>query len=161
MAQFYFLSILLNIIAGLILVYGNALSKNAGSDSDGLSEVADGFGAEGEVAGHAAPSPVTFASLDNKIFRLVVGVLSVFVGLMKLLSVFRNDIPIVGDLFPALAGMVAGASLLFDYYSSQAVGAADLPAPLQVVLVDSKKYLGIACIVVAVLHFVFPQVVLL
>ena len=91
MAQFYFLSVLLNILAGLILIFGRNLAEPLaeGDDDDGESAITIGS-----------------FSLDNSGFRLVVGILCVFVALMKILSVFKGDVPVVGDLLPVLAGLI-------------------------------------------------------
>lgn len=159
MAQFYFLSVLLNILAGLILVYGKkAGSVQTESSADGSDEAAG----EKEVSDERCDSlSRALGNMDTKNVRLVVGVLSVFVGIMKLLSVFRNDVPVVGDLFPALAGLAGGASLLLDHYISSSTVELELPGIVRVILIDSARYIGIACLVAALLHFVFPQAILL
>ena len=177
MAQFYFLSILFNIITGLILVYGKNIASATkdvsvaeGADDDVLggdlpdddaevqSESSEGKDDGNSKVGNAFRK---FSSIDSRSFRLVVGVLSVFVGIMKLLSVFRNDVPVVGDLFPALAGLCGGASLLLDYYSDSSSLELNLPSFVETIFVDSKKYIGIACLISGLLHFVFPQVLFL
>ncbi len=181
MAQFYFLSVLLNILTGLILVYGKKLSESkaeendvpadveivsSSSEEDLLSEDIPSDSGEGEEE-NSKKSTVqekvseAFSSFDGRSFRLVVGVLCAFVGIMKLLSVFRNDVPVVGDLFPALAGLCGGASLLLDYYSDSSSLELNLPSFVETIFVDSKKYIGIACLISGLLHFVFPQVLFL
>lgn len=84
MAQFYFLSILLNIIAGLILVYG----VNLADREDSLSEIEDD--------GSSFKKSINDFGINSASFRLIVGVLCVFTAIMKILSVFRNDIPVGG-----------------------------------------------------------------
>lgn len=59
MLQFYFLSILLNLLIGITLVYG---------DNEKIS------------------------ILDDKTFHLVVGILAVFVGVIKFLSAVKGEI---------------------------------------------------------------------
>lgn len=144
MAQFYFLSVLLNIIAGLVLVYGFDLTKKNNTEKQ--------------------PSASFFGNLtcfENRTFRLVVGVLSMLVGLMKILSVFRNDVPVIGDLVPALAGLTGGASLLLEYYLSATTEEVRIPEGVTRVLIGGRKYIGVFCLVAGLLHFIFPQVVLL
>ena len=179
MAQFYFLSILMNLLTGLILVYGE---KRAGEDSGTGLSVADSGGAfddfgdpfadDGEAPAPAADSfgDTDAASqlagqeagiLNSPVFRLVIGILGVFVGIMKLLSVFRNDVPVVGDLLPAIAGCAGGAALLIEYFISSTTQALSLPPLVETVFVDSRKYVGVLCLVAAVLHFIFPQVLFL
>ena len=145
MAQFYFLSVLLNILAGLILIFGRNLTEVASSteDEDGESAILIGS-----------------FSLDNSGFRLVVGILCVFVALMKILSVFKGDVPVVGDLLPVLAGLVSGASILLEYYVASSEDEPLSQTPIAK-LIDWRKYIGIGCVAVAILHFVFPQIIFL
>lgn len=148
MAQFYFLSILMNILAGLILIFGVNLA--AEKTGDFLDEEDD------------TDSPVkkTFGELglDSPSFRMVVGILCVFVAIMKLLSVFRNDVPFIGDSFPALAGFLGGASILLEYYVSSSEDEISVSESIQKVFIDSRKIIGYVCFAAALLHFIFPQV---
>lgn len=170
MAQFYFLSIMLNIFAGLILVYGIDLTKK---NDDTTLKVTDNTNPNteetssednaGEEKKQNENKSVfsTSETFSNRNFRLVTGVLSVLVAIMKLLSVFRNDVPVLGDLLPAVAGFLGGASLLIEYYLVTSNMKPDLPAKIEGLLIDGRKYIGILCIAAAVLHFIFPQVLFL
>lgn len=149
MAQFYFLSILLNIIAGLILVYG----VNLADREDSPDEIEDD--------GSSFKKSINDFGINSASFRLIVGVLCVFTAIMKILSVFRNDIPVVGDLVPALAGFLAAASILLEYFVSSASEDGVVSDQAQKFFIDSRKYIGYFCFVAAVLHFIFPQVILL
>ena len=144
MAQFYFLSVLLNILAGLILIFGRNLAAPL---------------AEGEDDSESAIAIGSF-TLDNSGFRLIVGILCIFVALMKILSVFKGDVPVVGDLLPVLAGLVSGASILFEYYVASSEDEPLSESPVAKLL-EWRKYIGIGCIAVAILHFVFPQIIFL
>ena len=198
MAQFYFLSVLFNIIAGLILIYGKDLTKKNSTDlilsdnennSDDENIFTDENSSENSSPKDFADfsqeenfssneddkkleksknqkkksneSSKNFDFLNNSTFRLICGVLCVFVGIMKFLSVFRNDVPVIGDLIPAVAGLSAGASLLLEYYISHATTKNELPSWANKFFIESRKYLGIFCLLAGLLHFVFPQVVLL
>ncbi len=194
MAQFYFLSVLFNIIAGLILIYGKDLTKKNATDlilSDDknnadendsdendfnendsadfsqeeiFSDDEDAEKSEEKTKNQKKKFSETSKTLDflnNSTFRLICGVLCVFVGIMKFLSVFRNDVPVIGDLIPALAGLVGGASLLLEYYISHATTKNELPSWVNKFFIESRKYIGIFCLLAGLLHFVFPQVVLL
>lgn len=147
MAQFYFLSVLLNILAGLILVYG----KNLAQQEDFSGETED------------AVSGRTLGILDfnSPVFRLVVGILCIFVAVMKILSVFRNDVPVIGDLFPVIAGFASGISILLEYYEASSSESSSVPQAAVRLFIGSRKAIGIACIAAGILHFVFPQIVLL
>ncbi len=169
MAQFYFLSILMNILAGLILMFRKneqsetpEFSLDSGADdfSDFESDFSD-FSENPPAQEEQKLESTNFGIFNNAVFRLVVGVLSIFVGIMKLLSVFRNDVPVVGDLIPSLAGVCGGIALLLDYFISNASETLSFPPIIEKVFVDSKKYIGIICIVAGILHFIFPQVLFL
>jgi hypothetical protein len=135
MLQFYFLSVVLNALAGYVLLKG---------DED---------------------SPIVFKSgfsLKNETFRLVLGIASALVGLMKLLSVVEGDVPVIGDLFPSLAGFLAGFVLIFEYYRGRAsVEITDRVEKVDRLLIANKKVIGVAAIAASVLHFLFPRVLLL
>ena len=149
MAQFYFLSVLLNIIIGLVLVYGTDLTKQAsGSKTKAVSTKKNSV-----FSG--------IACLESKTFRLVLGVLAVLVGIMVILSPFRNDVPVIGDLLPAIAGFASGASLLLEYYLSSATEETNIPEKVKTILIDGRKYIGVGCLVAGLLHFIFPQVPIL
>jgi hypothetical protein len=150
MAQFYFLSVLLNVLAGLILVYGKNLSSAAGFSDDDL-----------DFDDESAKNSSGNLDFDSPIFRLIVGVLCIFVAVMKILSVFRNDVPVVGDLLPVLAGFASGISILLEYYLSTSSEKENFPENLKRIFIDSRRYIGIAAIAVGILHFIFPQIVLL
>jgi len=135
MLQFYLLSVVMNALAGYILITG---------DEGGVLEFKSGF------------------SLKDEVFRLVVGILSVLIGLLKLLSVTEGDVPVVGDLFPALTGFLSGFILIFEYYRSHTtLEVPERAEKFDRLLVANKKIIGIAAIIAAVLHFLFPKVLLL
>lgn len=152
MAQFYFLSILMNILAGLILVFGiNLVSERVDDDFDE------------DISESDKKVKKTFGDLglDSPVFRMVTGILCVFVALMKILSVFRNDVPVIGDLIPAFAGFAGGASILLEYYVYTSDQEISVNENVQKVFIDSRKIIGYICFAAAVMHFVFPQVLFL
>jgi len=135
MLQFYFLSIALNVLAGYILISG---------DENGVLEFKGSF------------------SLKDETFKFVVGILSVVTGLLKILSPIEGDIPVVGDLIPAITGLVCGFILIFEYYRNRSsLDASEHTEKVDRILVSNKKIIGVAALIVAVLHFLFPKVLLL
>ena len=135
MLQFYFLSVALNALAGYILLSG---------DEGGVLKFKSGF------------------SLKDETFRFIVGILAVIVGFMKILSVTKGDVPVIGDLVPALAGFLSGFILIFEYYRGRSPQEApEYPGKINRLLVANKKIIGVAALVAAVLHFLFPEVLLL
>ena len=135
MLQFYFLSIVLNALGGYLLFFG---------DSNEVPEFKGRF------------------SLKDETFRFVVGILAVLVGFLKLLSAIEGDVPIIGDLVPALAGFLSGFILIFEYYRNRAtVESSENTQKIDRILVSNKKIIGVIALAAAALHFVFPRVLLL
>jgi hypothetical protein len=134
--QLWFLSVLLNVFAGLVLIFSPR------TDDGEMMDVS---------IESAAP-----AFFQHTTFRLVLGILCALIGIIKLFITLPG-IPIIGDLLPALAGIVGGGSLLVDYYKNSSSLAVEFPAMVRKICIDDRKYAGIVCIIVAVLHFVFPK----
>lgn len=137
MLQFYFLSILLNAVTGLVLLFANQSQREEGG-SRMFPEVA-----------------------YDETFRLVLGILTGIVGFFKLLTVVRGDVPVLGDLFPAVAGMAAGFMLLYESYRSRSSVTEGTMPPVIMRFIASKRYVGIITIVSAAAHFLFPTVLFL
>ncbi|MDR3249016.1 MAG: hypothetical protein LBT39_09555 [Treponema sp.] len=136
MIQFYFLSILLNAATGFVL-----------------------FTNSGEGGGSTIEAEIRF-SLHNETFRLILGILTAVTGLIKLLSPMQGDIPVIGDFIPAVAGLVSGFILLFDYYHGRSFFEEGDGKVTQIITVN-RKWIGFAAMVVAGLHFLLPQALLL
>jgi hypothetical protein len=132
MMQFYFLSIFFNALTGYVLVMGNR------QEEAGL-----GF------------------SINNETFRLVLGILTMATGLLKLLSAVQGDIPVVGDLLPALVGLAAGSILIFGFYRERSSVKSEAIEKIEGFLTKNEKIIGFAALGAAVLHFMFPSVLLL
>lgn len=135
MIQIYFLSIFLNVLAGYTLVFEN--------EKDAL-EIRPGL------------------SFKDETVRLILGILSMVTGVLKLLSPVEGDLPILGDLIPAAAGFAAGFILVFEYYRNRAtITESEGKVPLSALLIRNKKIIGYIAMAAAVLHFLFPKVLLL
>lgn len=89
--------------------------------------------------------------------RLVLGILAAITGLFKLLSVVQGDVPVIGDLIPALCGFAAGFVLIFEYYRQTAPAEADSHVLLNLFLDQNKRRIGFLALGSAGLHFLFPQ----
>ena len=135
MLQFYFLSIAANLLAGLALA--------------------------AEYLGGRFPGFAPFRDLlSRRTYRVALGVLAAVVGFLKLLiRSSAADVPVVGDLIPALAGLAMGASLVLHVVREKA----DLPAGsrLEKAALAYRVPLGIVGIVAGVLHFLVPGALLL
>jgi hypothetical protein len=138
MIQFYLLSIVLNGLIGFLLVFGDVIEGN--STANGFKLFLSSWG-----------------------LRLFLGILAAITGIMKLLSPVLNGMPILGDIFPALAGLTAGFILIFGFYrensaKSETEGTLDRIGDA---FLQYKKVLGVVLIIIAVLHFLFPTALLL
>ncbi|MCR4712933.1 MAG: hypothetical protein K5751_00975 [Treponemataceae bacterium] len=127
--QFYFLSVFFNMLVGLSLTFS-------------------GF---------------KFAELfpgKEKIVKMVIGIAAVFVGVMKFAFVVQPDYVVVGDLLPAVVGIAGGICYIIECMNSNP----DEPTKPKIqmkpffenLFIKGKKYIGIVCIVTAVIHFIFP-----
>ncbi len=160
MVQFYTLSVIVNLLAGLLM---SANEKEGKTTLLGkIKEIFEGKGA-----------------------KFSLGILSLIVGLFKILTPTAGDVAVVGDLLPAIAGLCLGVVLLLDFFkasSEMTAGAentstkvektpakADKPPAkegdspvltgnLVSYILANRKYTGIAGIVVSILHFLMPGV---
>lgn len=135
MIQFYFLSIVLNFLAGY------AVSMDSESSTGSLEGIRELF--------------------RDETLRLVLGILAMSVGFFKLLTVVRGDVPVVGDLIPAVAGLSSGFTLAFEFYRSRSTIHSDTSERLESIFLKNRKWLGIAAIVSSAAHFLFPTVLFL
>ncbi len=188
MLQFYFLSIILNFFTGMVLLYANdnIPSRYTKIEKKEIVEVELSESTTEENVSEKTtkeePSPVkktktklkkqpgkhnsvqTFFLLNKFIndrsFRLLLGVLTFFTGIMKLLSTSGKSLPVIGDLFPAIAGLFGGFAVLLEYYFMSTTTDAELPDWIVLIFIKNKRLIGMLCIAVAVLHFVFPTIIL-
>ncbi|MDR3170243.1 MAG: hypothetical protein LBU17_01300 [Treponema sp.] len=97
----------------------------------------------------------------NDTNRLVIGVLTMVTGLLKLLSAVEGDVPVLGDMFPASAGLAAGFMLIFEYYRKKSTMDSETARKIEGFLNFNKKWIGFLVLGSAALHFLFPQALLL
>lgn len=135
MEQLYFLSILCNGLGGYILFFG----------SDDRAE-------------RNLP-----AFLNNSTFYLALGVLSAVTGFLKFLSPsVGGGVPILGDLVPAVLGVISGFILIFGVSRGNKPADSDLitetsPDVLATRLLKFRKPLGLGLLASALIHFLFPR----
>jgi hypothetical protein len=109
-------------------------------------------------------SAKTLSFTGNPTFNLVLGILSAVTGILKLLSPTVDRIPILGDLVPAISGIAAGLVLIFGIYRQSTPSASTSTNSLDSLaetLLSFRKPLGLGLLVVALLHFLFPQALFL
>jgi TctA family transporter len=132
MMQLYFLSITTNLLAGTALC------------AEYFARRLRWFAPLGQLAG-------------GRGFRVVVGALAAAVGFLKLLvRSAPNDVPVVGDLLPALAGLAMGASLLVQVLREKADLPAEAISGVEKAALAYRVPLGLAGLAVALLHFLLP-----
>jgi hypothetical protein len=146
MLQLYFLSIVINGLAGFLFVFGDFGGNESAEGDKKFSFFGDGF-------------------------RLVVGILASVIGILKLFAPSRKlldlvgetpeklprSIPILGDLLPALAGLAAGFILIYGFYRkhSAIVDAEEKINSFGDTFLQYKKAVGIVILIIALLHFFF------
>ena len=137
MYQFYFLSILTNILAGITLAFDRM---------------------DGRLRLHKVFNPDLFRHAG---FRLGLGVITFVTGFLKLLSVTPGTPPVVGDLFPAVMGLLLGFALSFQYYQERTEVQSSTVVSLDKVFGRHGANLGIVGVVAGVLHFFLNRVLFL
>jgi hypothetical protein len=136
MIQFYFLSIVLNALSGYVLAFSTDI---------------DDIDVESKVR----------IPIHKETFRLILGVVTILTGLLKILSAVQGDVPVIGDLIPALVGFLTGFILIFEYYRSRSAIDPEHTEKIEQLLINNKKWIGFIAIASAILHFLFPTVLLL
>lgn len=163
MVQFYLLSVVFNIISALILIYGKNLAAGSVKSNKNLSEdILSDLDEKGEddLTDCENDKESSFIpGLDNVTLRLVLGILTVFVALIKLLSAYKG-IPVLGDFLPALVGFFAGSSMLIEYYLMNCMEPDSISESIKSIFIDARKYIGIAAFIISVLHFIMPSVII-
>lgn len=188
MLQFYFLSILFNLVTGLILVNridessekglvvageGEAVSsaqskKKSKSEqkNEQSQELAENHEENEVTSKHSKAKKLQdefrrTSLFESKTFRLVLGILTGLTGILKFVSVIKTDVPVVGDLLPALIGIAGSFCLLLEYYINAATIEVTMPDAIKRIFVKNSNIIGFLSIVIAVLHFIFPTVLFL
>lgn len=136
MEQFYFLSVTMNLIAGYTIMVSNTPDK--GTALDGVRNY-----------------------LKETTVRLIIGIIVATIGLLKLIIVMRGDIPVIGDLLPASAGIASGTKLFLEFYQKNSSVTTDSLEKVNNIFDKYGKTIGFVTVTIALLHFLIPQVVLL
>lgn len=137
MYQIYFLSIITMLLSGVTLAF------------DRLDE---------RIKIGSVFSEVTFKSIG---FKLGLGMVTAFVGVFQFLTVAPGDVRVVGDLIPAIAGIVAGTILVLQYYQEKSTVESKLIETLDRVFVQNAANIGMLVLLVALSHFLFHRVLFL
>ncbi len=134
MVQFYFLSIIANLLGGVALSV-DYLSKKIKF----MASLEDFF--------------------MKQSVRVTIGFSALIVGILKLIvKPVGWAVPFAGDLLPALTGIVVGIALLVDFFKrkTETETAKESIEKVEKAVMTYRVPLGIGSIVVAFLHFFIP-----
>ena len=137
MYQIYLLSILTMLLAGVTLAF------------ERLDE---------RIKIGAFFSETLFKSLG---FKLGLGIATLLVGIFQFLTVAPGDVKVVGDLIPAIAGIIGGGVLVVQYYQEKSTVESRLIETIDRIFVRNAPNIGVLLLVVAILHFLFHRVLFL
>lgn len=97
---------------------------------------------------------------EQRSLVIVLGVIMILIGVLKVFVRAPGDtVPVAGDLLPAAAGIVAGLVLVLGKVSAPA--SSDFAESPRKTLLSYRDPIGIAAVLVGLLHFLFPAVVIL
>ncbi len=133
MVQFYFLSIFVNFIGGLLLA--NEVIKKQFPKLDALQEL--------------------FAAQN---FILSFSIISAVTGVFKIISVYDGDVPVIGDMIPALLSILIAVFLFLNWQKNKEVEINPTLEKTDSLIEKYRNIIGIAAIVISLLHFFFPDV---
>jgi len=128
-----------------------------------VSILLSGFVLSGDYLGAKVPALGTFrAWLENRGAALTLGIVTAVIGFLKFFVRAPNDtVPVAGDLLPAIAGLAVGVTLFFEALLRKP-STPERPVDRYAKAVLTYRIpLGIACVAIALLHFLFPQAVIL
>lgn len=152
----------MNLLSGLVLVYGTNFYKKSSFDASEISESSGDNISDDELNLEEDNSfAKTNAILDDSTFRLIIGIVGFMVGVLKLCSPIQNDVKVIGDLLPVVAGIVSSGILLIEYFNMKSTLGVSLPSFIETAVSEGRKYIGIFCILIAVVHFICPRVLFL
>jgi hypothetical protein len=129
--QFYFLSIMANAVAGMVLASDSLVRRMTA-----LVRLAEPF--------------------TGRRGKLLAGLASLLVGVGTLFVPAAPPI-VVGDLLPSVAGMVMGIALLFEVFKQDSLVPGERPEKSDRSPVGYRTTLGLLGIASAVLHFFLPE----
>ena len=148
MVQVYLLLVVLNAVSGLVLA--RAGLKVALPVWDGV-----------------------FAAFESKVVRGILGAETFLTGFVGLIFVLPGDQLFVGDLFPSVSALLAGTTLMLDFYAPSERSAIEpnpdesgnaeptRPRPIDDLLVKNRVLVGFVALTFALVHFLVPGIILL
>jgi len=137
MEQFYLLSIVANVIAGLAL------------SSDYL--------------GKRVPFFSSFKTFrENRSAEISLGVVTAIVGVLKLIIRSPGEkIPVAGDLLPGIAGVALGLLLLVEAFQQKEEASSESIAKVKQTVFNYRVPISITGVAIALIHFFIPRILFL
>jgi len=97
----------------------------------------------------------------NAGFRLILGVVAILVGFVNLFKTYENDIAIIGDLLPSLAGLLGGILLISGYVSSHKADdsseSGGLAGKVERFSAPYLTIIGVSSVIIGILHAILPR----
>ena len=137
MVQVYFLLVATNVLSGVLLAR-SGLKHPLSSDLEAF-----------------------FLVLEKKWFLGGLGLLTFVTGFLCLLFVLPGDQIFLGDLIPSLTALLAGTSLILEFYQKETPDKAGTTKRLDDILLSNRWIVGLLSIGFGILHFLAPQVIFL
>ena len=139
MVQFYFLAICFNLLGGFVLAAPHFSEK------------------------FPVLSAIREFVYSKKGIRIGLIISLFLVGILKVISVSIGDVIIVGDLLPSLTLLISGLTLLTEYWygNRDGVEKKGVLKKMDGIFVKNSSIVGVAAVVTACLHFLFPGVLFL
>lgn len=132
MPQSYFLSVTANAFVGLLLA------------SDYLGQRSAFFAEWRKLLG-------------SRTAQIGIAAVAIAIGVLKLVAASPGEtVPVVGDLLPALTGLALGVALLAEAFRAKVEASGSSVQKVAHIAVTYRVPLGVAGVLVAALHFLFP-----
>jgi len=136
MLQIYFLTVLTNIVAGLTI------------SAPYLSTKIEGF-------------QIFSEKMENRMYRVILGSISLITGLFALLNHSTVSMAVLGDLIPAVTAMAMGIILIIYYFFNEDEESNNLVKTIKNLSEKYGNILGIAGIIIGLIHFIIPTALFL
>lgn len=99
--------------------------------------------------------------LESPNFQLLAALITFVTGFLQFLFAPFGGVAVIGNLFPALGGIIAGFSIGLLYYQAKATVISPRLEKIIDVFIGNRDVVGVLVLIIALLHFLLPTVILL
>ncbi|MDR0540092.1 MAG: hypothetical protein LBG74_06285 [Spirochaetaceae bacterium] len=92
-------------------------------------------------------------------FRLIAGIATAITGVLTLLSPVEGDVPVAGDIVPAVASLAGGLMLMEEHFHLP--DDVDFRPRFFDFLQKHRKTVGVGLVIISALHFLLPKALFL